>query len=79
MEQVVRNTNHKIKDIIKNLEGITKELNRINYNYKFKTKNFEDSEERPLILETQEEILQIEVILSKVNELKLSELYKNGT
>ncbi|CAG8762395.1 19509_t:CDS:2, partial [Rhizophagus irregularis] len=50
-------------DIIENLEGITKELNRINYNYKFKAKNFEDSEERPLILETQEEILQIEVIL----------------
>ncbi|CAB5117026.1 unnamed protein product [Rhizophagus irregularis] len=66
-------------DIIENLEGITKELNRINYNYKFKAKNFEDSEERPLILETQEEILQIEVILSKVNKLKLSELCKNGT
>ncbi|UZO03338.1 uncharacterized protein OCT59_023745 [Rhizophagus irregularis] len=79
MEQVVRNTNHKIKDIIENLEGITKELNRIKYNYKFKAKNFEDSEERPLILETQEEILQIGVILSKVNKLKLSELCKNGT
>ncbi|CAG8775759.1 1199_t:CDS:1, partial [Rhizophagus irregularis] len=47
-------------DIIKNLEGITKELNRINYNYKYKAENFEDSEERPLILETQKEILQIE-------------------
>jgi hypothetical protein len=79
MEQAVKNTNHKIKDIIENLKDITKELNRINYNHKYRIENFEDSKERPSILEAQEEILQIEVILSRINKLKLSELCKNGT
>jgi hypothetical protein len=79
MEQTVKNTNHKIKNIIENLKDITKELNRINYNYKYRIESFEDSKERPLILEAQEEILRVETILSRINKLKLSELCKNGT
>lgn len=75
----MKNTNHKIKDIIENLKDITKELNRINYSYKYRVENFEDSKERPQILEAQEEILQVEVILSRINKLKLLELCKNET
>ncbi|PKY61756.1 hypothetical protein RhiirA4_487173 [Rhizophagus irregularis] len=63
MEQTVENTNHKIKDIIKNLEDITRELNRINYNHKYRIENFENSKERPSILKAQEEILQIELMV----------------